>query len=136
MLWPTQCNVGTRAGLSREGRLRLLAGIVGLLRDHGDALRSDASRRVPPGPRSGSPYFRFDYIFQGGGRFWRAAVLLPTWPPSTGCVSWCTLTANPGLECSVVAETVKNEAHGPQPVGFCVLSSVRCSLSSVSYVNG
>ena len=72
MAEPVRAYLRTLEGLSREGRLRLLAGILGLLRDHGDALRSDASRRVPPGPPSGSPHFRFDYIFQDAGRFWRA----------------------------------------------------------------
>jgi hypothetical protein len=55
-------------GLTREGRLKLLAGILGLLRDHGDVLRSDPSRRLAPG----SPYFRFDYVFEDAGRYWRA----------------------------------------------------------------
>jgi hypothetical protein len=56
------------AGLTRQGRVILLAGTLGLLRDHGDALRSDPSRRLGPG----SPYFRFDHIFSDAGRLWRA----------------------------------------------------------------
>jgi hypothetical protein len=52
-------------GLTREGRVRLLAGILGLLRDHGDTLRPDPSRRLAPG----SARFRFDYILSDGGRF-------------------------------------------------------------------
>jgi hypothetical protein len=58
----------TLTGLSRQGRLSLLAGILGLLRDHGDALRVDPSRRLAPG----SAYFRFDYIFSDAGCVWRA----------------------------------------------------------------
>ena len=57
-----------RAGLTREGRLRLLAGVLGLLRDHGDAFRSDPSRRLA----TASPCFRFDHLFSDAGRLWRA----------------------------------------------------------------
>jgi hypothetical protein len=38
---PVRAYLGTQTRLSREGRLKLLSGILGLLRDHGDALRSD-----------------------------------------------------------------------------------------------
>ncbi len=65
---PVRAYLGTLAGLTRKGRLSLLAGILGLLRDHSDVLRSDPSRRLAPG----SPYFRFDYIFSDAGRLWRA----------------------------------------------------------------
>jgi hypothetical protein len=54
--------------LTRVGRLKLLAGTIGLLRDYGDELRSDPSRRLGVG----SPYFRFDYVFSDAGRLWRA----------------------------------------------------------------
>ena len=55
-------------GLTRQGRLKLIAGVVGHLRDHGDQLRSDPSGRLAPG----SSCFRFSHIFSDGGRFWRA----------------------------------------------------------------
>jgi hypothetical protein len=65
---PVEVYLETLEGLTREGRLRLSAGTVGLLRDHGDVLRADPSRRLAPG----SPNFRFDYIFRDAGRLWRA----------------------------------------------------------------
>jgi hypothetical protein len=72
MAEPVRGYLRTLEGLTREGRLKLLAGVLGLLRDHGDTLRSDTSRRLPPGAASGSPHFRFDYFFSDGGRLWRA----------------------------------------------------------------
>jgi hypothetical protein len=68
MAAPVRAYLRTLDGLSREGRIRLLNGTLGLLRDHGDMLRSDPSRRLA----SGSPYLRFDYIFMDAGRLWRA----------------------------------------------------------------
>jgi hypothetical protein len=65
---PVRDYLRTSAELTRQGRLILAAGIIGLLRDHGDVLRSDSSRRLAPG----SPNFRFDHIFSDGGRLWRA----------------------------------------------------------------
>ena len=65
---PVRDYLRTPAGLTREGRVKLLAGILGLLRDQGDALRSDTSRRLA----SGSPHVRFDYLFSDAGRLWRA----------------------------------------------------------------
>ncbi len=65
---PVRTYLRTLAGLTREGRLKLLAGVLGLLRDHGDVQRSDPSRRL----RSDSPYFRFGHIFSDAGRLWRA----------------------------------------------------------------
>ena len=65
---PVRAYLGTLVGLTRKGRLRLVAGTIGLLRDHGDWLRAEPSRRLAPG----SPYFRFDYLFADAGRFWRA----------------------------------------------------------------
>jgi hypothetical protein len=65
---PVRAYFDSLAGLTREGRLKLLAGILGQLRDHGDVLRLEPSRRLA----SSSPYFRFDYIFSDGGRLWRA----------------------------------------------------------------
>ena len=63
-----QSYLRTLEGLTREGRVKLLAGILGLLRDHGDAFRSDPSRRLA----SDSPNFRFDYVFSDADRLWRA----------------------------------------------------------------
>jgi hypothetical protein len=37
---PVRGYLRTHAGLSREGRLRLVTGVLSLLRDHGDILRS------------------------------------------------------------------------------------------------
>jgi hypothetical protein len=68
MTEPVRTYLQSLPGLTREGRLKLLAGTVGLLRDHADALRSDPSRRLA----AGSPYFRFDYLFMNAGRLWRA----------------------------------------------------------------
>jgi hypothetical protein len=67
---PVRTYLGTLAGLTREGRLKLLAGTLGVLRDHGDVLRADPSRRLAVG----SPTFRFDYIFADAqsARLWRA----------------------------------------------------------------
>jgi hypothetical protein len=65
---PVRDYLRTLTGLSREGRLKLVAGVLGLLRDQGDVLRSDPSRRLA----SGSPNFRFDYIFSDAGRSCRA----------------------------------------------------------------
>jgi hypothetical protein len=68
MSGPVQTYLRTLTDLTREGRLKLLAGILGLLRDHGDTLRSEPARRLAPS----LPYFRFDYIFPDGDRLWRA----------------------------------------------------------------
>jgi len=63
-----QAYLRTLGGLSREGHIKLMAGILGLMRDHADTFRSDSSRRLS----TGSPFFRFDYVFSDGGRLWRA----------------------------------------------------------------
>ena len=65
---PVQDYLRRLTGLTRTGRIKLVAGILGLLRDHADTFRSDPSRRLSPG----SPFFRFDYIFTDTGRLWRA----------------------------------------------------------------
>lgn len=57
----------TFAGLTRQGRLSLVAGTLNLLRNHGDALRSDPLRRLAPG----SPFFRFDHLFADASGFWQ-----------------------------------------------------------------
>jgi hypothetical protein len=56
------------SGLTRQGRLSLSIGTLGLLRNHGDALRSEPSRRLAPG----SSRFRFDHLFADAGRIWVA----------------------------------------------------------------
>src|SRR5262249_48010657 len=56
-------------GLTREGRIKLAAGLYGNLRDHADFYRSDPSRRSSPD----SPYFQFDYIFHDNGHYWSVA---------------------------------------------------------------
>ena len=65
---PVRAYLRTHSGLTREGRLKLMAGVLGLLRDHGDELRSDPSRRLV----SGSPNFRFNYIFSDAGHYFHA----------------------------------------------------------------
>jgi hypothetical protein len=65
---PVQVYLRSLTGLTRKGRLSLVAGILGNLRDHGDVFRLDPSRRLA----SGSPNFRFDHIFSDAGRLWRA----------------------------------------------------------------
>lgn len=65
---PVRLNLRTLTGLSRQGRLTLVAGVLGLLRDNGDTLRAEPFRRLAPG----SPYFRFDHLFADAGRLWRA----------------------------------------------------------------
>lgn len=68
MAEPVRTYLQNLTGLTRQGRVTLLAGILGLLRDHGDDLRSEPTRRLVPG----SPFFRFDYILSDAGRLWRA----------------------------------------------------------------
>ena len=65
---PVRAYLRSLAGLSRNGRVKLIAGVIGLLRDHGDQYRSDPSRRLAPD----SPHFRFDYVFSDSGRLWLA----------------------------------------------------------------
>jgi hypothetical protein len=84
----------TLTGLSREGRLKLMLGILGQLRDHGDELRSEPARRLSPS----SPYFRFDYIFLDHGCFCRVDVSLATPALVTACFKWFFLIANRELD--------------------------------------
>jgi hypothetical protein len=65
---PVRAYLGALTGLTRQGRLRPIVGILDLLRNDGDTFRADPSRRLAPG----SPNFRFDYIISDAGRFWRA----------------------------------------------------------------
>ena len=65
---PVRSYLRTVEGLTREGRVKLIAGVLGLLRDHGDVYRSEPSRRLA----AGSTRFRYDYLFSDAGRFWRA----------------------------------------------------------------
>jgi hypothetical protein len=89
---PVRTYLRTLSGLSREGRLKLLAGVLGLLRDHGDVLRSDASRRLG----LGSPYFRFDYIFSDASRLWRADCAADDSTAAYGLLSLVYLDCQPG----------------------------------------
>lgn len=68
---PVRSYLRALTGLTRQGRLKLLVGTLDLLRDHGDTLRSDPTRRLA----SGSPYFRFHHIFSDAGRLWRVDVI-------------------------------------------------------------
>ena len=90
---PVRACLRTLAGLTREGRLRLLAGILGLLRDHGDVLRSDPSRRLA----AGSPYFRLDYIFSDAGRLWRADCVADDSAAAYGLLQIVYLECQPGI---------------------------------------
>jgi hypothetical protein len=56
------------AGLSREGRLKLLAGYLDNLRNWGDEFRSEPSTRHP----SSSSLFTYRHIFRDGGRLYTA----------------------------------------------------------------
>jgi hypothetical protein len=89
---PVRAYLGTLAGLTREGRLKLLAGTLGLLRDHGDVLRSEPSRRLA----SGSPNFRFDYIFVDAGRLWRADCVADDSAAAYGVLQLVYLDCQPG----------------------------------------
>jgi hypothetical protein len=89
---PVRAYLRALPGLTREGRLKLLAGTVGLLRDHGDLLRSDLSRRLAPG----SPYFRFDHIFSDGGRLWRADGVADDSAAAYGLFQFVYLDCQPG----------------------------------------
>jgi hypothetical protein len=82
----------TLTGLTRQGRLKFLAGTVGLLRDHGDVLRSEPARRLAPG----SPYFRFDHIFADAGRLWRADCVADDSAAAYGVLSFVCLDCQPG----------------------------------------
>ncbi len=89
---PVRTYLRTLDGLTREGRLRFLAGTLGLLRDHGDVLRSDPSRRLA----NGSPYFRFDYIFSDADRFWRADGVADDSAAAYGLLDLVYLDCQPG----------------------------------------
>lgn len=65
---PVRLYLRQHTGLSRQGRLKLMSGVFGLLRDHGDVYRLDHSRRLAPN----SPCFRLDYVFSDAGDLWRA----------------------------------------------------------------
>ncbi len=92
MSYPVRTYLRTLTGLSRQGRLKLVAGVLGLLRDYGDVLRSDPSRRLA----SGSPYFRFDYIFSDAGRLWRADCVADDSAATYGLLSLVYLDCQPG----------------------------------------
>jgi hypothetical protein len=89
---PVRTYLRTLSGLSREGRLKLLAGIIGQLRDHGDVLRSEPSRRLA----STSPYFRFDYLFSDGGRLWQADCVASDAAAAFGVLQVVFLECQPG----------------------------------------
>jgi hypothetical protein len=82
----------TLAGLTRQGRLKLLAGALDLLRDHGDVLRSDPSRRLT----ASSPYFRFDYVFSDAGQLWRADCIADDSAANYGLLDLVYLDCQPG----------------------------------------
>ena len=89
---PVRVYLGTLTGLTREGRLKLLAGVLGLLRDHGDVVRSDPSRRLA----SGSSYFRFDYVCSEAGRVWQADCVADDSAASYGLLDIVYLECQPG----------------------------------------
>ena len=89
---PVRAYLPSLTGLTREGRLRLLAGTLGILRDHGDALRSDSARRLAPG----SPCFRFDHIFSDAGRLWRADCVTDDLAAAYGVLQLLYLDCQPG----------------------------------------
>jgi len=65
---PVRTYLWNLSGLTRQGRLSLSICTIGFLRNHGDALRSEPSRRLAPG----SSRFRFDHLFADAGRIWHA----------------------------------------------------------------
>jgi hypothetical protein len=65
---PVKAYLRAFAGLSREGRLKLLGGYLDALREAGDALRSEPANRHP----GNSSLFTFHYIFRDGGRTYTA----------------------------------------------------------------
>ncbi len=89
---PVRAYLRTLTGLTRQGRLRLVAGILDLLRDHGDVLRSDPARRLA----SSSPYFRFDHIFSDAGRLWRADCVADDSAAAYGLLDLIYLDCQPG----------------------------------------
>jgi hypothetical protein len=89
---PVRLYLRTLTGLTRQGRLTLVAGVLWLVRDHGDALRSEPARRLAPG----SPYFRFDHIFAGPGRLWRADCVADDSAAVCGVLSLVYLDCQPG----------------------------------------
>ena len=89
---PVRAYLRALDGLSREGRLKLLVGILGMLRDQGDVLRSDPSRRLA----TGSPYFRFDYVFSDAGRLWRADCVADDSAAAYGLLDLVYLDCQPG----------------------------------------
>lgn len=86
---PVRAYLRTLSGLTRQGRLKLVAGVLGLLRDHGDDLRSDSSRRLASGsPTSGSTTSSQMQDASGG------RIVSPTTrPPPTVCSLWSIWTA-------------------------------------------
>jgi hypothetical protein len=92
MAAPVGVYLRTLAGLTRQGHLNLLAGVLGLLRDHGDALRSDPSRRMAPN----SPNFRFDHVFSDAGRLWRADCVADDSAAAYGLLQLVYLDCQPG----------------------------------------
>jgi hypothetical protein len=92
MAEPVRVYLRALTGLSREGRVTLLAGILGLLRDHGDEIRSEPARRLA----SGSPYFRFDYIFSDADRLWRADGVADDSAAAYGVLQLLYLDCQPG----------------------------------------
>ncbi len=89
---PVRGYLSTLSGLSRQGHLKLVTGILNLLRHHGDTLRSDPSRRMA----TGSSRFRFDHVFSDGGRFWRVECVADDSAAAYGVLSLVYLDCQPG----------------------------------------
>ena len=89
---PVRIYLGALAGLTRQGRLSRVVGTIGLLRDNGDTLRADPSRRVA----SGSPYFRFDHIFSDAGCLWRADCVADDSAAAYGLIQLVFVDCQPG----------------------------------------
>ncbi len=69
---PVKAYLRTFAGLSREGRLKLLGGYLNALREHGDLFRSEPSARHP----GNSSLFTYSHVFRDGGRTYVARFLV------------------------------------------------------------
>lgn len=71
------------AGLSREGRLKLLGGYLDNLREYGDTFRSDPSARHP----QNSSLFTYTHMFRDGGLTYVARFLVDDSAAASGVLT-------------------------------------------------
>jgi hypothetical protein len=58
--------------LTREGRVKLYTGLIGLTAEVPESFRSDPANR----PDTSSPFYHFTYHFQDDGRWWKLFVVV------------------------------------------------------------